>query len=395
MIASSLRAVRDHLGMEVAFVGRFDDGRRVFEFVDAVDTFCPIREGDSDPRDGSYCDLVVTGRIPELIPDTSQVPEVAGMAVTHQLPVGSHISVPLRGADGEPFGTFCCFSREPDPNLRARDLEVLRVLGDVVAEHLHFLLGRREAHDEAFAQISQILASGGPSIALQPIFDLREHRVAGYEALSRFPVAIDWPADRWFELAHEVGLGVDLEVAAVRAALRLLPQLPADVDLAVNVSAYALTASDEVVDLIAAAEPRRTILEVTEHDRLVVDDAVTTRLASLRRLGVRVAADDAGSGYAGLEHVLELGPEVLKLDRALVQGVGSDAARQAMVDAMARFASRTGATLVAEGVETEQDLETLRFLGVKHAQGYLLGRPEVWGCGDESADIPTVSAGHD
>lgn len=378
VICSSLQAVRHHLGMEVAFVGRFDHGRRIFEFVDTGDTFCPIHQGDSDPREGSYCDLVASGRIPELIPDTSEVPEVADMPVTRELPVGSHISVPLRSASGETFGTFCCFSRQADPSLRQRDLDVLRVVGEVVGEHLHFLLGRREAHDEALSRVTDVLDAGGPAMALQPIFDLRSDRVAGYEALARFPQEVGWTPDRWFGEAQAVGLGPELEASAVGAALRLLPRLPEGTNLAVNVSAHALASSDDVVRMMTRHEPSRLILEITEHERLVLDDRTNERLARLRASGVRLAVDDAGSGYAGLEHILQVAPDVLKLDRVLVQGIAEDPARQAMCDAMVRFTARTGATLVAEGVETETDLQTLRYLGVRHAQGYLLGRPEIW-----------------
>jgi EAL domain-containing protein (putative c-di-GMP-specific phosphodiesterase class I) len=378
VICSSLQAVRRHLGMEVAFVGRFDHGRRIFEFVDTGDSFCPIDQGESDPREGSYCDLVASGRIPELIPDTAQVPEVADLPATRDLPVGSHISVPLRSAGGETFGTFCCFSRQADPSLRRRDLDILKVVGEVVGEHLHFLLGRREAHDEALSRVGDVLDAGGPTMALQPIVDLRSDRVAGFEALARFPREIGWTPDRWFAEARAVGLGPELEGSAVSAALRLLPRIPEGTSLAVNVSAHTLSSSDDVARLMARDEPARLVLEITEHERLVLDEPTRERLAWLRSTGVRVAVDDAGSGYAGLEHILQLAPDVLKLDRVLVDGIADDPARQAMCDAMVRFTARTGATLVAEGIETEADLETLRYLGVRHAQGYLLGRPEVW-----------------
>lgn len=378
VIRASLQAVRHHLGMEVAFVGRFDHGLRIFEFVDSGEAFCPIDQGDSDPREDTYCDLVANGRIPELIPDTADVPAALALPVTRELPVGSHISVPLRSASGETFGTFCCFSRQADPTLRRRDLDVLKVVGEVVGEHLHFLLGHREAHDEAHSWVTDVLDAGGPAMALQPIVDLRGDRVSGYEALARFPREIGWAPARWFVEAQAVGLGPELEVSAVDAALRLLPRLPEGTSLAVNVSAHALASSDDVVQIMVRHAPSRLILEITEHERLVLDDTTRERLALLRSCGVRVAVDDAGSGYAGLEHILQVAPDVLKLDRVLVQGIAADPARQAMCDAMVRFTARTGATLVAEGVETDADLETLRSLGVRYAQGYLLGRPEVW-----------------
>jgi EAL domain-containing protein (putative c-di-GMP-specific phosphodiesterase class I) len=215
-------------------------------------------------------------------------------------------------------------------------------------------------------------------MALQPVVDLRRDRVDGYEALARFGGDTGWTPDRWFAEAAAVGLGPQLEAAAVASALRLLPRLPESANLGVNVSAAALSASDEIVQMLSSTSPQRMILELTEHERLTLDDGVSGRLAQLREAGVRIAADDAGSGYAGLEHILQLDPDVLKLDRVLVQGIAEDPARQAMCDAMVRFTARTGAALVAEGVETEADLDVLRYLGVRAAQGYLLGRPTVW-----------------
>jgi EAL domain-containing protein (putative c-di-GMP-specific phosphodiesterase class I) len=375
VIAASLHAVRNHLGMDVAFVGRFEHGRRIFEFVDDTGSFCPVAPGGSDPVEDTYCHLVASGRIPELIPDTSAVAAVQDVAATHDLPVGSHLSVPLRAHDGATFGTFCCFSRRPRPDLRHGDLNALRVVGDIVAAHLHYLLGHREASEETYQRVTAVLESGGPTMALQPVFDLRRDRVDGYEALARFGDDVDWTPDQWFAEAATIGLGPQLEAAAVASALRMLPRLPDDTSLGVNVSAGALTASDEIVQMLTGSSPRRLVLELTEHERLSVGDGLSDRLAQLRDAGVRIAADDAGSGYAGLEHILQLDPDVLKLDRTLVQGIADDPARQAMCDAMVRFVARTGAALVAEGVETQAQHDYLASAGCDIAQGYLHGRP--------------------
>jgi EAL domain-containing protein (putative c-di-GMP-specific phosphodiesterase class I) len=120
------------------------------------------------------------------------------------------------------------------------------------------------------------------------------------------------------------------------------------------------------------------VVELTEHQSITPSRLLAHRLETLRGAGVRIAVDDAGSGYAGLERILHLRPEVLKLDRVLVQGVAQHAGRRAMCEAMVQFTRRTGAALVAEGVEEEPDLEVLRRLGVDFAQGYLLGLPTIW-----------------
>jgi EAL domain-containing protein (putative c-di-GMP-specific phosphodiesterase class I) len=215
-------------------------------------------------------------------------------------------------------------------------------------------------------------------MALQPIVDLTANAVCGYEALARFPAGSDWTPDRWFDAADRVGMGTALESAAVHAALRLLPRLGPSHSLAINVSAPALMKSTSIPELFTGPDAYRLILELTEHQRIDEPERLNEALGRVRDAGVRIAVDDAGSGYAGLERILLLAPEVLKLDRTLVGGVANHPGQQAMCEAMVRFTQRMGARLVAEGVETQEDLDMLASLGVSHAQGYLLGRPTVW-----------------
>lgn len=378
VVRQSLAAVRAHLGMEVAFVGRFGAGRRHFAFVDSDVAFCPIQVGGSEELESSYCARVVDGRIPNLIRDAQAIRALADLPATHEFPIGAHLSVPLRELDGTAFGTLCCFSRAPDEELRERDLSVLRMVADVIEPHVRFLIDHEESSSVASSRVVSVLAGGGPAVALQPIVDLRTDRVAGFEALARFPADVGWTPDRWFEEAHAVAQGVELEASAVAAALRTLDRLPDDATLSINVSPEALCASTAIPALLADGPGPRLIVELTEHQRVTRSEVLSERLAAIRATGARIAVDDAGSGYAGLEHILHLRPEVLKLDRVLVQGVAHHTGRRAMCEAMVQFTRRTGSSLVAEGVETEADLEVLHRLGVDFAQGYLLGRPTIW-----------------
>lgn len=123
---------------------------------------------------------------------------------------------------------------------------------------------------------------------------------------------------------------------------------------------------------------RQIVLELTEH--VEVTDYAALR-AAIARLGsdVRFAVDDAGAGFASFRHILELAPDYVKLDRGIIHEVGVDLARQALVAGMVHFAGKTGATLIAEGVETEGEARELRALGVLLGQGYHLGRPALAG----------------
>jgi EAL domain-containing protein (putative c-di-GMP-specific phosphodiesterase class I) len=222
------------------------------------------------------------------------------------------------------------------------------------------------------ASITQVLEQRAFSTVLQPIVELDSMNIVGHEALTRFHDGTS-PELRFAEAA-EVGLGVALEVAAVTQALRVVQSLPAVGHISVNVSPFVLVACPDLADILAGAD-RPVVLELTEHDR--IDDYPRVRQA-VDALGpdVRLSVDDAGSGYACLTHVLALRPAYMKLDRGWVQGIEADPVRQALVAGLQHFAHRTGCRLIAEGIETAAQFETLRGLDVEYGQGYLLGAPQ-------------------
>jgi EAL domain-containing protein (putative c-di-GMP-specific phosphodiesterase class I) len=179
---------------------------------------------------------------------------------------------------------------------------------------------------------------------------------------------------RWFAEADEVGLLHELERVAVRAALAALPALPDHVFLSVNVSPATL-ATQGFLGLIAASDGARVVGEITEHARIDDYERLREALGAIRALGVRVAIDDAGAGFASLRHILRLEPEFIKLDRTLIDGIESDRSRQALAAGLISFAEKIDATIVAEGIERPAEVEALADLGVRYGQGYFFARP--------------------
>lgn len=133
---NALAAVRTHLGMDVAFISQFTAGQRVFRHVDSETGQAPIAVGEGGPLEESYCQRVVDGRLPELMPDAFDEPEALALPATRSLPVRAHLSVPIRLANGEVYGTFCCFSPHPDASLNERDIALLRIFADLTARHI-------------------------------------------------------------------------------------------------------------------------------------------------------------------------------------------------------------------------------------------------------------------
>lgn len=220
--------------------------------------------------------------------------------------------------------------------------------------------------------IENVLHTGSFSTVFQPVVDLRTGSVAGYEALTRFD---DGTApDQQFADGHRAGLGMELEAAAVERALRSMDSLPDDTYLAINVGPD-LAVDATLRDLLDGVPADRVVIELTEHARIDDYDAMRPALQRLRRSGVRLAIDDTGAGYASFGHILRLAPDFIKLDRILTTGIDVDGVRRSMAGALVGFASETGARVIAEGIETRSELDTVRDLGIESGQGYFLGRP--------------------
>ncbi len=227
---------------------------------------------------------------------------------------------------------------------------------------------------ECGERVASALRDHVVTAVLQPIVHLGSGRLAGAEALARFAVEPVRPPDAWFSEARRAGLGPELQLEAIRCALDASSVLPSDAFLALNVDADALACAElaELLDLVA---PRPVVLELTEH--VEIDDYPELRrvVGSLRDRGARIAIDDTGAGYSSFAHIVKLAPDIIKLDIEIVRGVDADPVRRSLVTAVVTFARETGASVVAEGVETDSEVDAIRDLGVEYGQGYALARP--------------------
>lgn len=232
---------------------------------------------------------------------------------------------------------------------------------------------RRTPTSDWPARLDAAVLGGGIRTHYQPIVDLARGTVVGYEGLARFGLGPSPVA--WFEAALALGRTAELEAAAIRAAFAGRAALPPNTFLTVNVGPDVLEhpAIREVLN--DQGDLGGVVIELTEHARVDSYLALEPTLERLRSAGAIFALDDAGSGYAGFQHLLQIRPEIIKLDRSLVASVDRNEAKRSLVEMLGAFASRMDAWLLAEGVETQAELETLARLGVPLAQGYYLARP--------------------
>lgn len=233
------------------------------------------------------------------------------------------------------------------------------------------IAGRQEAA-ELRTRLEGVLARQEFKAVFQPIVEVETRALVGFEALTRFGDGT--PPDVRFAEAHRADLGAAFELAALRLACAESDGLPPGPFLSLNVSPR--TVVDHASDIQAILLPtgRPIVIELTEH--VPIEDYAEMR-AALQGLGhqIQVAVDDAGAGYASFRHILELQPSLAKLDISLVRGIDGDNLRQGLAAGLNYFALRTGCRLIAEGVETQAEADTLRDLGIEFAQGYLYGRP--------------------
>ncbi len=295
--------------------------------------------------------------------------------------------------------------------LQADNAETLLLAGDIAARmsDRSERAGAREnassaasaaageaARESERAALQRVISGHGLSIVVQPIVDVRRGVIHAYEALARFDSELlDGSPLHWFELADELGERPALERACLRLALDVFAERPPGRSVSVNLSAPVLLEAETMAMLHGAAgaggDLSGLIVEITEETLVRGEMNLAEAIEPLRARGAQLAVDDMGAGYSGLRQITSVLPGYLKLDRSLVSGIEDDDERAALVGALAGYSSQVGSLLIAEGVETEAELRTVRRLGVPLVQGFFLGRPgRPWPEIDAAAN-PSVS----
>ncbi|HJP90093.1 MAG TPA: EAL domain-containing protein [Candidatus Limnocylindrales bacterium] len=283
----------------------------------------------------------------------------------------AHAYAPLI-ADDQPIGILIAGCTLPDSLERLTErLPAIAEFASIATTLLADAVSSRNASAAARRRLREVIAKTKFRSVFQPIVDLATGVVRGYEALTRFDDGT--PPDVEFHRAVDLGLGLELDRACLASAFEAAASLPADAWLNVNVSPE--TVLSGVVESTLPGDTRRAVvLEITEHHAITDYEAFRAAVSPIRDR-VQVAVDDAGAGFASLRHIVELAPAMVKLDRSLVAGIGTDPARQAVVAGMVKFAQAADLLLIAEGIETDDELDVLRRLGIPLGQGYLLAVP--------------------
>jgi EAL domain-containing protein (putative c-di-GMP-specific phosphodiesterase class I) len=370
-VGELLAKARASLGLSVSFLGRMDGETQTFEVVESSIPF--FRDGQSQPQKTSFCQAVLDGELPNVIPNVAKIPKAKSLPAARWPRIRSYVGVPVVLSDGSVYGTFCAVGFSADKELSNRDQALMEVLADATATIIEPGLIERQRNAEIRSRLDPLMDAGGPRVLVQPIVSLADGALIGAEALSRFP---EWWAkapDAVFAEAELVGAGTTLQLLAVRQASRHLDRVNGYVS--VNLSPHALE-DRRSLELLAGFPTERIVLELSEHEPVDDYDAMGNALAPLRANGVRLAIDDVGAGYSSLRHIMLTRPDIIKLDRSIIDGVAADSVQQTLVHSLVEFGHASGAGVVAEGIETLDDMRCLRDLGVDAGQGWYFGRAD-------------------
>ena len=232
------------------------------------------------------------------------------------------------------------------------------------------------------ALVAQVAAAGALNTVFQPIFDLRSGRPRGFEALSRpMPGSGFADATELFTAAEAFGRTVELDLASLTTSIAAFARQQLPGSLTLNISPRSLESDQFSVHGLAqlanrnGVDPGRIVLELTEREAVEDMDRLSRAVDACRAAGMRIAADDVGAGNAGLRLLSQLRFDIVKIDLSLIQGGVVRATSQEVIETLKDLADRWEALVIAEGIETVEQLEFVRSLGIRAGQGYLLGVP--------------------
>jgi EAL domain-containing protein (putative c-di-GMP-specific phosphodiesterase class I) len=331
----------------------------------------PVVAGDRLPAECGRELVERSGSGLWLEPWTSRIPRDEFDRATIASGLQAEALAPLIWND-QPIGLLSMGTTSATHSGRLSDrLATVTEFGVMSAAILGPMLSERRHHEQVRAEVRGVIAERSFTPVFQPIVRLATGRFVGFEALTRFSDGTR--PDLRFLAADKVGMMVQLEMATLNMQIEQARFLPARSFVSLNISPALAGCVIPLLDVLAEAD-REVVLEITEHAEIGDYGRLVEALDQVRPHAM-LAVDDAGAGYAGLHHILELRPQYVKLDISLVRNIDSDPARQAMVNSMTRFAESVGCALIAEGIETENELIALKLLNVEFGQGYFLCRP--------------------
>lgn len=373
-INRALKAIRAHLRMEVAYVSKFDGNQSVFRAVDAPGLEEMIKIGDSHSLDDVYCRHILEGRLPELMPDTADIPLAASMPITTAVPIGRHLSIPLKLSSGEIYGMFCCFGFEPDKTLNKRDVNLMRMFAEFTVHEIERELTAKKIKEAKLEIINNVIREGRLNPEYQPIHSLSDNSLIGFQCHAYVQSDQRKQPNLCFKDAEDVGVADWLQMEVARKALSPIDRFRDDLLLSVKASPEAI-ASNRLFELIDTHPAGRIIVELSKPSTMEDEDRFDEAITRLKQRGVRLSIDTAEFGSTALQNIFKLSPEIIKLDIELARAMNRNPLPHAINPVLIGYIKEKGCKIIATGDATPDDLETLQTIYGSIGENYYLGQP--------------------
>ncbi|MBN1869331.1 MAG: EAL domain-containing protein [Candidatus Omnitrophica bacterium] len=326
--------------------------------------------------------LEKANQFPDLILMGRGLPDIEGLQVCKKIRETSkleHISIivftvtdtPSERVEGFLLGADDCISRP------VNDEELIARMEAVLRRNQAFRQVREEQNALA-TELKKILREEKITPYFQPIYSMKTLKPIGVEALSRPPTSglID-NAEFLFRTALILDMYSEVEVVCWKTAVKKWKEMINKEKLYLNCTPYFIESGRLNEGFLSELDinPSSIVLEITERTAIQRYDVFLKELNRIREAGIKIAVDDVGSGFASLDTVVEIRPDIVKIDRQLVRELHRDELKYNIMQAIVYFCKKSGVMSIAEGIEEEKELETVNELGVDACQGYLLARP--------------------
>ena len=374
LIQDILKSLRTEIGMDVAFIAEFSEGKRIFRYIDASEESPPVKPGDGDPIEHTYCQRVINGQLPDIIFDISSLPPHEQLAVAEDYKIRSYLCVPITFADGRIYGSLGCIGHQPNWQINQQDIQLMSAMAEVYGQWFN---AQERIHDHQLDMEEKVRAALSGQlleVLYQPIFDITQDKVVGFESLARIHSKDGLNPLSLFREAEALGHKVELELKAIRLGLQGLDYYRETQFVSVNAS-MDTALSPQLPDVLEHADMKRVVLEINDPMDLPIFSRVTKSLRTLLNRGLRIALDDRALGTEGLKQLDSLGPDIIKLKVRNVLHMKGDRLLKLQASPFSGYSEENTCKLIVEGIETEQQLKTILELGITHAQGYWLGEP--------------------
>lgn len=363
--------------MNAVFISRFLNDKLIFEYLHTEEKDFPVNEGDHVPLCDTYCKKIVDHEIPELTLNAQDNLITKSLPATDTVGIGSYLGVPIYLKNATVYGTLCCLKHEPDYSLTDRDTKLMHALAEILSETLSQKINDLDEFTIIQERTRKALTDESClSMVYQPIFNIDKNEISMFESLSRFKFEPYQTPDLCFAAAYKVGLGAELEMLSIKKSLAALNILPSKYSLSINCSPEQVI-NGNLAKVLKNINLKRIVIELTEHAVIEDYNVLQAALKPLREDGLRIAVDDAGSGYASFQHIIELNADIIKLDVSLVRDIHIDRKRQALIAAIVAYSKTIDCQITAEGVETEDEYKKIKALQVDKIQGYYISRPKT------------------